>query len=965
MISEHRHLGAPRFPSDLTDIELDFFFTLDDAELELVRRRQRDLNRVGLALQLGFLKMTGGGMPVSERVPAMVLAHVCAQLSADPIDIASVASMYRRRATRFAHQAEAARFLGLSEIGPGGRAGLVRYLNAEAATDPDPEALLRNTHMWMHTRHYLMIGSRASGDIVGQVILERERRLSRMITRSWTGAPGWVVTLAEHVVPNVTRLEWLSAGPRRKSLAALEEQVGKISCLKAMGAGRIDLDGLTDVAIARHARSVILRKASVLHIYKEPRLRIAIACFLERQLRIQTDSAIDLYNHLVNDLVRRAHDRGMERVARSAASVANLVVDIERLAVDPDVSVEDVQARLLALIAPFRGPGALAVNRTQAMREELSAQMSEIRRLLRIFDAIDLDMPPEHPLTVARKVIASTEMPGARLPDAIDNPFGAAWAGLIAADDRKTAFTSWCAATALLIKRSLRNGSANIPHSRTWKDPDRHLIPGALWERDRGRFRRKLIREISSETFLKRIERGLDGGLKELARAVSEGRVRIEDGMVSLLREDASPVDPEVTETRRRILAAIGSRQLPDVIVEVDRLAGFGKTLLGRRPRSAREAVVLYAAIVALGSDLEAADIERMVQDLSAASVGAMMRRIETSGRLREANELLAKFVSGLEISALWGKGVSASSDMMSLDATRMLWSARADPRRRTASMGAYTHVADHWALIHDQPIVLNQRQAGAAIEGALRQDVAEIDRLAVDTHGVTHFSMALAKLLGFDICPRLARLPERKLYAFRDTKVPAILEPIVSRTLSRRSVALGWDGLLRVAASTQGGWCSAVWAVDRHSSASTGLPVYRAGDTLGKLLRSSFLCDYLATPAFRSEIQRLLNQGEGSHRLQRAIHNGPIRSRKGRTREQMTAISGALTLLTNIVIAWNTAQFQSALKTHCSDRPKDYFRHIAPIAPPISTCAACSSSTLRGAQDLPDPAPNEQKNRI
>lgn len=46
-----------------------------------------------------------------------------------------------------------------------------------------------------------------------------------------------------------------------------------------------------------------------------------------------------------------------------------------------------------------------------------------------------------------------------------------------------------------------------------------------------------------------------------------------------------------------------------------------------------------------------------------------------------------------------------------------------------------------------------------------------------------------------------------------------------------------------------------------------------------------------------------------------------------------MTAISGALTLLTKIVIAWNAAQFQSALKSHCSDRPKDHFRYIAPIA--------------------------------
>ncbi len=906
---------------------------------------------------LGFLKMTGNNLSVSQRIPAAILAHVCGQLGATPIDIASLESLYRRRSTRFEHQAEAAGFLGLTEMGSGGRSGLVQYLRAEAVADPDMNALLHKAHTWVHTRNYLQPAPRTLRDIVGQVVSKREKRVRKTIEKSWPGATDWVSRLAEHVVPNVTRLEWLTAGPRRKSLAALEEQVGRISCLKAMGAGHLDLDGLTETAVARHARGAALRKASVLRLRRNPRRSIAIACFLERQLKIQTDSTIDLYNHLVNDLVRRARDRGMERVARSAASVASLVVDIERLAVDPDVSVADIQSRLLELIAPFRGPGTLVISRSEAIREELSGQVSEIRRLLRIFDAIDLDMPPEHPLAKARMVVATAEAAGADLPDVIDNPFGPAWAKLVAADDRRTAFTSWCAATALLIKRSLRNGSASIPHSRTWQNPDKHLIPGALWERDRGRFRRDLIRETSSETFLKRIERGLDGGLKELARAVSEGRVRIEDDLVSLPREDATPADPEVMETRRRILAAIGSRQLPDVIVEVDRLTGFGKTLLGRRPRSAREAVVLYAAILALGSDLEAADIERMVQDLNAASVGAMMRRIETSGRLREANELLAKFISGLEISALWGKGVSASSDMMSLDATRMLWSARTDPRRRTASMGAYTHVADHWALIHDQPIVLNQRQAGAAIEGALRQDAAEIDRLAVDTHGVTHFSMALAKLLGFDICPRLARLSERKLYTFRDTNVPTILEPIVSRTLSRRSVALGWDGLLRVAASTQGGWCSAVWAIDRHSSASTGLPVYRAGDTLGKLLRSSFLCDYLATPAFRSEIQRLLNQGEGSHRLQRAIHNGPIRSRKGRTREQMTAISGALTLLTNIVIAWNAARFQSALKTHCSDRPKDHFRHIAPIAHAHINMRGTFVFDLARTEDDADPA--------
>src|SRR3984957_1724546 len=58
----------------------------------------------------------------------------------------------------------------------------------------------------------------------------------------------------------------------------------------------------------------------------------------------------------------------------------------------------------------------------------------------------------------------------------------------------------------------------------------------------------------------------------------------------------------------------------------------------------------------------------------------------------------------------------------MSLEATRYLWSARLDPRRRTYAIGTYADVLDQWGIFYDQPIVLNRRQAGAAIEGALRQ---------------------------------------------------------------------------------------------------------------------------------------------------------------------------------------------------------------------------------------------------
>jgi TnpA family transposase len=130
------------------------------------------------------------------------------------------------------------------------------------------------------------------------------------------------------------------------------------------------------------------------------------------------------------------------------------------------------------------------------------------------------------------------------------------------------------------------------------------------------------------------------------------------------------------------------------------------------------------------------------------------------------------------------------------------------NPRRRTYAIGTYAHVLDQWGILYDQPIVLNRRQAGAAIEGALRQrQVNQLERVAVDTHGFTHFAMALAKSVSFDLCPRLARLKKRRLYLPKGLDVPQILQPIVAETVSRRAIGVGWDGFLRLGASVRHGW--------------------------------------------------------------------------------------------------------------------------------------------------------------
>src|SRR5450759_257380 len=242
--------------------------------------------------------------------------------------------------------------------------------------------------------------------------------------------------------------------------------------------------------------------------------------------------------------------------------------------------------------------------------------------------------------------------------------------------------------------------------------------------------------------------------------------------------------------------------------------------MLGREPRSDNELLMVYSGILAHGTSMSAAETARMMPQLSAASVRQAMRWAGDERRLAEACTAVLGYMHRHPIAATWGRSDLASSDMMSLETRQRVWQARLDPRRQTPSVGIYSHVRDRWGIFHAQPIVLNERQAGAAIEGVLRQEPIETAQLAVDTHGYTDFAMALARLLGFDLCPRLKELKQRHLFLPRGTKVPSEIAAVCEANVDTALIEKHWDSLVHLSASVMSGHASAVAALARFGSA-------------------------------------------------------------------------------------------------------------------------------------------------
>ena len=78
-----------------------------------------------------------------------------------------------------------------------------------------------------------------------------------------------------------------------------------------------------------------------------------------------------------------------------------------------------------------------------------------------------------------------------------------------------------------------------------------------------------------------------------------------------------------------------------------------------------------------------------------------------------------------------------------------------------------------------------------------------------------------------------------------------------------------------------------------------------------------------------------LLNRGESIHQLQRAVYHGRVGVSRGRRADELRSISTAHTLLTNVVITWNTMKMQDVVDRWKEEKhpiEESWLRRIGPV---------------------------------
>ena len=935
---QYQYLGTSIFPKTLSAVEFQAFFTFSADELKAIRTRKKDGLRVAAAIQLGFLKMTGCPLSALRIIPPRLLSHVAAQLGSTPITIATLRGIYERSKTLYEHQWWAMQVLGFAKALPEQLRAISSYLTNEANYVSSVDALVERGKIWLYQRRYIAFSDRELRDFARQALSESEDGLLRYIRDQLPARKitHWeTAVLARHPDDGRSVLEWLQQPPRRRSINAIRERTARIEFLKRLGVQTLNLDQVTIEKIRAYAAQLSHIRPSKYRELKDPTRTLRLVCFLKMTLMQASDATILLGGRQIARVVRNAYEKARLLEVDAAISYKETLVRIFAMADDPALDADEFRQQVQQL--KHQHQPSQFTTRAAAARWILSDPNPSVRSLLNELEKLDLKGEEGNESTERVEYLRSLyKAKTSALPESPPVRTPRSWKDLIEGEDRERAMRALEAATLVGLRKSLRSGTVYVDESEKFRGRHRLLIDGQRWEADRTKRYAQLSLPLDPQPMLDQMVAELGRKLVLLDEAIARGAMSVDRQTIHLPKQQALAIPPEVTPNRNALFAEIGIVQFPDLILEMDSRTGFSKIILGRPARTPTELLQVYAGMLAHGCAIDATGISLMLPQLKASQILAGMQWFEERDVVRKANDAVVGFQRRLPVSAIWGDGSLASSDMMSLDVSRQIWQARLDPKRKVPSVGTYTLLADFWSVIYDQPIVLNERQAGAAIEGALRQKEVDIDRLAVDTHGYTEFAMAIAKLLGFALCPRLARLSERKLYVPSGMQdVPASLTSIVIPNISLRQIRAEWDAQVRIAASIETGQTTATVALARFGSASSDSPVYRAGVHLGRLVRSIYLCDYFLSEDLRRTINRILVHGEAVHTLQRAINAGSFSKPRGQHDDDLYAVSGALTLMTNLCLAWTAHKIQEALlgDTDLSQTDQDlgWLRHVSP----------------------------------
>jgi len=281
------------------------------------------------------------------------------------------------------------------------------------------------------------------------------------------------------------------------------------------------------------------------------------------------------------------------------------------------------------------------------------------------------------------------------------------------------------------------------------------------------------------------------------------------------------------------------------------------------------------------------------------------------------ANAILVAAQNDIALAHAWGGGEVASADGMRFVVP--VRSVHAGPNPKYFGFG---RGVTWYNLLSDQCSGLNAITVPGTLRDSLillavvleQQTELQPTKIMTDTGAYSDVVFGLFRLLGYRFSPRLADVGGTRFWRIDANADYGELNFIAKQRISLKRIEPYWDDFLRLAGSLKLGMVPATGIMrilqvgDRPTKLALALAEF------GRIDKTLHMLNFIDDKNLRRSTLLQLNRGEGRHGLGRDVFHGKRGELRQRYREGQEDQLGALGLVLNIIVLWNTIYMDAAL---------------------------------------------------
>lgn len=954
--AERRHLlGIPVDRDGLVKL-----YTLDEKDIDLIRLRREDRNRLGLAVQLALMRhpgMTmGQAVQQSMGIPEELLSFIAGQLDLPAEAIGNYAS---REQTMTDHARELAAAFGLRNAVSSDIPFLIEAAASAAWASDKGLAIAAGMIKALRDAKILMplVSTMERAGIAGRARARKRAMLALVADLT----PDQLAKLDLLIVcdPDKSREASISAGMtplawlKELPLAAKPDHVrsilDRLLFVRKLG---IPAKAATSVHPDRYRQFVRegrLSSAYLIERYTPLRRRaILVALLIDMEERL-TDAAIEAADKLIGKVFTRARNKQAQRYVATTKDVSRLMrlfcgtIDAIFGAIKDEIDPIAAINATVGWPALFKARAEVAKIAEMADEDPLIGAVERYATLRKfapaLIEALEFKAGAGSARTIAAiNVLRDMNKSGRRdVPADAPMPFKKQWRKLVLGADGKINRQLWETATLAHLRNKLRSGDVFVEQSSAYRRFDSYLLPEAGAEP----VALALGLPATADEWLAQRGPELDKRLKRFAQRLKLGQL---EG-VSLVddRLQVSPVKaatpPEAEALADRLDALMPRIRITELLHEVARETGFlaAFTNLRTGEKCPNESALL-AVILASATNLGLARMAGASQGVSRDQLVWVQDAYIRDDTCHAAIATIINAHHRLPIASVWGDGTTSSSDGQFFRGGKRAATGGDINARYGVDPGFsfYTHVSDQHGPYHVKVISAATHEAPYVLDGLLHHGshLAIMEHFT-DTGGASDHVFALCAMLGFRFCPRLRDFPDRRLTPIELPASYSGILPLLGKRARADVIGQHWGEIVRLVASVKTGQVAPSVILRKLAAYERQNQIDVALQEIGKIERTLFMLDWLENPSLRRRCQAGLNKSEQRHSLTQALCTFRQGRIIDRSHEAQQYRASGLNLVIAAIVYWNTTYMADAvahLRSTGETVPDDLLAHTSPV---------------------------------